>query len=364
MGEKQPSILPIIVFLISTMIGVGIVTLPRETASIVGQPNMWLSIIPGAAIAFLNGVLIFLLVKRYPDLNLFDFAPRIIGKWLGKAFSIVFVAYAIAISAYVIRTSAEIVNYYLLNNTPKYIVILTLILASMYLVSCGLTNIIFFFQLYFPIILLMFFLLTVLSIKNIEPTHLLPIFEFDHFAILKGVNSTFFSFVGYELIMILSSYQSMTKWKSMNWTLGISIGSVCVIYILFFILNIGILSIQELKVITFPTIEMAKSLEFKGFFFERFELVFLFGWIITIFTTVSAYYYSAFLGLCRTFNCKKNIFMNAAVGFVIFALSLQPEGVTELFDSAKYLNYLSYAALIGVPLILLVVSLIKGVERR
>ncbi|TKD72141.1 GerAB/ArcD/ProY family transporter [Pseudalkalibacillus hwajinpoensis] len=358
MNEKQSS-LPIIIFLISTIIGVGIVTLPRQTALIVGQPNMWVSVIFGAIIAFLNALLIFMLIKRYPKQTLFDFAPEVIGKWIGKLFSLVFVAYAISISAFIIRTMSEIVNYYLLDRTPKVVVLAVLILSCMYLVSCGLTNIVMFFQLYFPIILAMFFLLTILSIKSIEPTNLRPIFVNDGFALLKGTNTTFFSFVGYELIMVLSGYQSFTKWRSMTKILGISLGAVCIIYVLFFILNIGILSIGELKVITFPTIEMAKTIEYQGFFFERFELLFLFGWIITIFTTLTAYYYSALLGICKTINCKRNIFVNIFVGALILSLSLVPTGITELFSSSTYLNNLSYAALIGVPFILLVVSVTK-----
>ena len=358
MNEKQPS-LPIIIFLISTIIGVGIVSLPRDTAIIVGQPNMWISVILGALIAFLNACFIFLLVKRFPNETLYDFAPKVIGKWIGKLFNIIFVLYAISISAFVIRTMSEIVTYYLLDRTPDVVILLVLVLSCSYLVSCGLQNIVMFFQLYFPIILSMFFLLTILSIKSIEVTNLRPIFVNDGFSFLKGANSTFFSFVGYELIMVLSGYQTFTKWRHMTKIIGISIASVCTLYVLFFILNIGILSIGELKVITFPTIEMAKTIEYQGFFFERFELLFLFGWIVTIFTTLTAYYYSALLGICKTINCKRNLYVNLFVGAAIFSLSLVPSGITELFSSATYLNNLSYAALIGIPFILLVVSVTK-----
>ncbi|MFP3490367.1 GerAB/ArcD/ProY family transporter, partial [Staphylococcus sp. SIMBA_130] len=84
--------------------------------------------------------------------------------------------------------------------------------------------------------------------------------------------------------------------------------------------------------------------EFQGFFFERFELLFLFGWIITIFTTLTAYYYSAMLGVCKTVNCKKSLLMNAIIGLLILTLSLLPSGITELFSYGTYLNYLSYAS--------------------
>ncbi|WP_394173047.1 GerAB/ArcD/ProY family transporter [Guptibacillus hwajinpoensis] len=358
MNEKQPS-LPIIIFLISTIIGVGIVTLPRQTALIVGQPNMWVSVIFGSIVAFLNACLIFMLIKRFPKQTLFDFAPKVVGKWVGKLFSLIFIMYAICISAFIIRTMSEIVNYYLLDRTPKAVVLAVLVLSCMYLVSSGLSNILMFFQLYFPIIISMFIILTFLSIKSIEVTHLRPIFVNDGLALLKGTNTTFFSFVGYELIMVLSGYQTFTKWRFMTKILGISLGSVCAIYVLFFVLNIGILSIGELKVITFPTIEMAKTIEYQGFFFERFELLFLFGWIVTIFTTLTAYYYSALLGVCKIINCKRNIWLNILVGTAIFSLALVPTGITELFSSATYLNNLSYAALIGIPFILLVVSFAK-----
>ena len=358
--KNNQNTLPLIIFFISTIIGVGIVTLPRETATIVGQPNMWISVILGALVAFINSLFIFMLIKKYPLKTVFDIAPELMGKWIGKLLNLIFVCYTIAISAFVIRTMAEIVNYYFLDKTPKFVVLLVLVLSCMYLVSTGLSNILLFLQLYFPIILLTFLLLTLLSIKNIEPTHLRPILYMDGIDLLKGVNSTFFSFVGYELLMVLSGEHRLTRWKPIIFILGISIGSVGVIYVLFFILNIGVLSIEELKVITFPTIEMAKAIEFQGFFFERFELLFLFGWIITIFTTLTAYYYSAMLGVCKIVNCKKTILMNVLIGLFILMLSLLPSGITELFSYGTYVNYLSYASLIAIPLLLYLFSFRKG----
>lgn len=356
MNDQKMTNFPIIVFIISTIIGVGIVTLPREAANIIGQPNMWISIILGAGIAFLNGLLIFAMIKRYPEQTIYEIGPKVAGRWLGRVFNLIYVVYSIAISAFVMRTMAEIVNYYLLDLTPRIVVVTVLIIACFYLISAGIENIMAFLQLYFPIILLMFFVLTVLSIRNIDITNLRPVLVQDFVPLLKGAKTTFFSFVGYELIMVLSKKGSIRNWKSMSTVLLLSIGTVCTIYVLFFILNIGILSVEELKVTTFPTIEMAKSIEFQGFFFERFELLFLFGWIITIFTTVVAYYYAALLGLCTTLNCKKKWIHNGVIGISILLLSLYPDGITELFSYGKYINYLSYASLIAIPLILLLIS--------
>ncbi len=348
---------PIIVFLISTIIGVGIVTLPREAAIIIGQPNMWISIILGASIAFLNGMLIFAMIKRYPNQTVYDIGPKVAGRWIGNVFNFTFIVYSIVLSAFIVRTMAEIVNYYLLDLTPRFIVISVLIIACFYLVASGMENIMAFFQLYFPIIILMFLVLTILSVRNIEITNLRPVLSQDIVPLLKGTKTMFFSFVGYELIMILSKNRTLTSWRAMSTVFLLSIGTVCTIYVLFFILNIGILSVEELKVTTFPTIEMAKSIEFQGFFFERFELLFLFGWIITIFTTVVAYYYTALLGLSTTLQCKKNVYLNAGVGISILVLSLFPDGITELFSYGRYINYLSYASLIAIPLILLLISI-------
>ncbi|MCA0987414.1 GerAB/ArcD/ProY family transporter [Guptibacillus algicola] len=356
MNNQKMSNFPIIVFIISTIIGVGIITLPREAANVIDQPNMWISLILGASIAFLNGLLIFAMIKRYPSQTIYEIAPKIAGRWIGSVFNLIFVVYCIAISAYIVRTMAEIVNYYLLDLTPRLVVITVLIIACFYLVSAGIENIMAFLQLYFPLILLMFFVLTVLSIRNIDITNLRPIFIQDIGPLLKGAKITFFSFVGYELIMVLSKKGAIRNWKSMSTVLLLSLGAVCTIYVLFFILNIGILSVEELKVTTFPTIEMAKSIEFQGFFFERFELLFLFGWIITIFTTVVAYYYAALLGLCTTLNCKKKWYLNGVVGISIILFAMYPDGITELFSYGTYINYLSYASLIAIPLILLLIT--------
>ncbi|WLR59242.1 GerAB/ArcD/ProY family transporter [Guptibacillus hwajinpoensis] len=138
--------LPIIIFIISTIVGVGIVTLPRQTATVVSQSNMWMSVILGAGMAFINAIFLFMLIKRFPMKTVFDISTELTGRWIGKGINLIFVAYMIAISSYIIRTMAEIVNYYLLDNTPKFIVLLVLVVSCMYLVSSGLSNIILFFS--------------------------------------------------------------------------------------------------------------------------------------------------------------------------------------------------------------------------
>lgn len=357
---KEITNMQMIVFFISTIIGGGVVTLPRTTAEIVGSPNMWVSLFVGGGLAFLNALLILALMKRHPKLTLFELSPRLVGEWFGKGLSIIFILYTIALSASVIRIMSTIVKQYLLDQTPAFVVMIVFLLTCMYLVIGTLFNVIQYLHLYFPIMLLMFILFAMLSINSIETTNLRPFFQSDFVSVLKGSETTYFSFVGYELLMILSGYRTKLQWKPISKVLGLSIGIVTLIYFIFFVLTIGILSVAEIKNITFPTIEMAKSIEFQGFFFERFEILFLIGWIITTFTTVAAYYFASVLGFCRTFHIKKGKYATYGLGIIILVVATIPPGVIELFEYMEYMNYLSYVAIIGIPALLLCVSLFKG----
>ncbi|MBN9653179.1 endospore germination permease [Halobacillus sp. GSS1] len=355
---KQLTMLQMVVVFISSMIGIGIILMPRDLAKTVNSQDLWLSIIFGAVAVSVVSCLYVALAARYPGLTFYEMSTRILGKFIGFTFNFLFTVYTLIVAAYILRVTGGIIKNYLLDTTPLSVVIGTFILVSMYLIYNGAGDIVRFFQLYFPIMMVMFLVLCLLSIKNFDINHVRPVLQNNIWSTISGVKITFFSFLGMELLLIFAKLIKKKKAKHLLITMWTSIGLTALIYVVFHIISIGVLGVEELKEITFPTIEMAKSIEFQGFFFERFELIFIFGWLTTAFTSFTAYMYALTLGLKHMFT-PTGWFLPVA-GVLIFTLTLIPGGLTEVFHYSPQIQLISVAAIIVLPGLLLIVSLIRG----
>ncbi|MBX0356117.1 endospore germination permease [Halobacillus sp. Nhm2S1] len=355
---KQLTMLQLIIVFISSMIGIGIILMPRDLANTVDSQDLWLSIIFGALAVSVVSCIYVALAVRYPGLTFFEMTSAIMGRFVGFLFNFFFVVYSLIVAAYILRVTGGIIKNYLLDTTPLYIVVGSFMLVSMYLIYNGAGDIVRFFQLYFPIMMVMFIVLCLLSIKNLDFNNVRPVFQNNIWVTISGAQITFFSFLGMEFLLIFSKLIKKKKAKNLLITMWTSIGLTALIYVVFHIISIGVLGVEELKEITFPTIEMAKSIEFQGFFFERFELIFLFGWLTTAFTSFTAYMYTLTLGLKNMFTPTR--WFLPVAGILILALTLYPEGLTEVFHYSTYIQLISVAAIVILPALLLIVSLVRG----
>ncbi|SFK03248.1 spore germination protein [Halobacillus dabanensis] len=354
---KQMTMLQLIVVFISTMIGIGIILMPRDLAKAVDSPDLWISIIFGAvAVSFVICIYVTLAV-RYPGLTFFEMSAVIMGKFIGWIFNFFFVLYSLIVAAYILRITAGIIKNYLLDTTPLYAVVGAFLLVSMYLIYNGAGDIVRFFQLYFPIMMFMFLVLCLLSMKNLDIQNIRPVLQNNIGSTLSATTITFFSFLGMEFLLIFAKLIKKKKAKHLLITMWASIGFTTLIYVAFHIISIGVLGVEELKEITFPTIEMAKSIEFQGFFFERFELIFLFGWLTTAFTSFTAYTYASTLGLKNLFKPSKWFLLVA--GVFIFTFTMLPKGLTEVFHYSTHIQVISFTAIVVLPALLLVVSTVR-----
>ncbi|MGI8316968.1 GerAB/ArcD/ProY family transporter [Halobacillus mangrovi] len=353
---KQLAGLQFIVVYVSIMIGVGIILMPRSLAEAVNAPNLWLSIVWGFLLIGLCSMIIVQLVSRYPGKTFFEMSTIITGKYIGFLLNLCYIVYTLIVSAYILRVTGGIVKSNLLDTTPLSVVIGTFIIVSTYLITNGAGDIVRFFQLYFPVMIVTFVALCLLSLKDVDINNIRPVVGEGIMPTFQGIRVTFFSFLGFEFLLIFSKLLGKRSANKLRAGIWISLALTAIIYIGFHLLSLGILGLEELKQITFPTVEMAKSIEFQGFFFERFEILFLVGWLITAITSFSAYYYAMWTGVRQTFHTKSKFFV-WLVAVLIFATAIFPPGLTEVFQYSRIVNFSSIIAIVLFPTILLLVSL-------
>ncbi|HQA48858.1 MAG TPA: GerAB/ArcD/ProY family transporter, partial [Bacillota bacterium] len=103
--------------MLSTIIGIGILTLPRTVTEAAG-PDGWMLVLAGGVVAIILSVVISRLGLMFPGKTVVEYSGDIITKPLGIIFSLGFFTYYVLFCAFEARVFAEVTKQFLLDRTP------------------------------------------------------------------------------------------------------------------------------------------------------------------------------------------------------------------------------------------------------
>ncbi|HEY8342786.1 MAG TPA: endospore germination permease [Calditerricola sp.] len=331
--------------IVQTIIGVGILTLPREVAAATRTDGYT----PLLLCALLNWVPLHLwlaLYRRFPNQSFYGVvvqsAPFRRPLFLRAYTLTVYLPLAalfVVIAGIVTRLFADVVNAAILPNTPRAVVVLLLLLpcalfSLMAIDAQGRVN-----ELLLPLVVANFLGGVFLSMTRGDVYNLLPLFPYDWADLKKGVIAALFAFQG---AIVLSAYGGYIA-QSRN-LFRISVGGMAipaVLYALITTVAIAVFGHEELKRITWPTFELVRVTTIPGLVLERLESVFLAAWVAVVFTT-AANYFGAYVQLATWF--APGIFGHAVVAAAtIFVLAsgvaLYPQSPVEVAAWGRWSTY-------------------------
>lgn len=350
-----------VVILINYTLGAGILTLPRAAGEHVKTPDVWISVILGGLIAMTAGVIIVKLSQQYPGKTFYQFSQEIVGKWAGGLLSLFVIGYFFIGCAYEVRSLAEVTSFFLLEGTPIWAIIMPFLWIGIYLIIGGLNPIARIFEIIFPITVVIFLLVTSLSLGIFEIDNLRPVLGLGIIPVLRGVKSTVFSFTGFEIMLILVAFMSKPNKAVKAAIIGTAVPLV--FYMITVVMVIGALSVEGAITRTWPTIDFIRSFERTGLIFERFDSMLLVIWIMQIFSTFVIMYYAASLGLAQLFKKDIHPFIFGLLPFM-YIISMIPKNINDLFKLGEILGNLALYLFIFLPLPLLIVSRLKEGKRE
>lgn len=339
-----------------TIMGVGVISLPMVSAEAVKTPDIWLSVIMSGFIAMIFAFFVVSLGRKFPRQTFYQYSRHITGKPIGFLLNLTIASYFITLSGYEVRAMAEVIRGYLLDQTPIEVTMSIFISVGVYLVVGGIKPIVKLFELYFPIILVFFLFMFILSYTNFEVDNVRPVLGDGIRPIIQGIKPTALSYFGFEIMFILTAY--MDKPQKALYTTLMGIGLTMVIYLIMLVLVIGALTVEEVRLLTFPTMELVKSIELKGFFLERFETFFIIMWVITTFTTFTISLYIASLGWQQTFNKNCSTITYVLIP-VIYLAAMYPQDINSVFKYGDYVGYFGILVSGIFPLSLWLITLVK-----
>ncbi|TCO78738.1 GerAB/ArcD/ProY family transporter [Marinisporobacter balticus] len=340
-----------------TIIGVGILTLPRVLTEAVG-PDGWIVLLIGGFMTLVIGILMAKLVKKFPQKSIEQISSSLIGKFLGKIISIGFCIYLIILAAIETRICGEIVKAYLLLHTPIEILMITLLFTASYLARSGIEPIARMAQIIFPMVIVIAIGMILPVIPEIDLSNFLPVFKTPLVKILKAIPIGFFSFIGIELILIFSQF--VIDKKNIKKHACLTVGMVLAIYMCILIVTVGRFGIIETTHTIWPSLEIFKTVDLPGAFIENIEIFIIAIWIFSVFMTLAGAYFGASLLLSGALGSKEQNYFVLPILPLIYYLALIPDNIAQAGDYMdKFSNYLVPVYVILLPILFLIISVLK-----
>ncbi|MFP7169211.1 GerAB/ArcD/ProY family transporter [Terribacillus sp. 7520-G] len=359
MGTTRITTVQMVSLLATTLIAVGIFTLPRNLAMKVETPDLWICVLLGGICAYLSCLIIVTLSLRFDRLTFFEFNKLIVGKWLGTILSIGFIGYALLIGAFEIRSMGELTQFYLLEETPIPVILISMYWVAIYLLVGGINPIARLIELLTPVCLFIFILVFCLGFKVFEIDNLRPVFGLGVAPVLKGVTPTFLTFSGLEFMLVFVAMMQKPKDAKKVALIGIVIPVS--LYLLAVVIITGGLSVDRMKHQKWPTFALIQEYEYEGILFERFDSLFLVVWLIQMFTTYVVCQYVAAKGisqLTRISYKKANYFLLAAV----YIICLIPQDLNQLEKMGTMIGWTSFTFSFLVPSLLLIIAIVRRLK--
>ncbi|UFJ39190.1 spore germination protein [Brevibacillus humidisoli] len=355
----------------STLIGVGVLTLPRATSTALEQSG-WLAPFIGGLISIAACWLIAQLSRLYPGRTIVRYSPLVwgttksvkVGVLLSLPFVVSFLLYLFTVTAFTARIFGEVVVTAVLLQTPLEATIITMFLLVVALCQYEPEVVARVNELLFPLIILPILLLAIASFQKADWNNLLPVQISSWDKLVDGLMESTISFEGFEVMFIYFAFAQQGTSRRTASVVGITMAIL--VYTLIVLAGIAVFGPNELQLLTWPTLELVKTTQVPGLVLERIESAFLAVWVAAVFTTVGNVYYAFIYGL-RQLLGRGMAFQRIMSVFLLiplFAVALFPQNLDELFRYSSYLGYLGLVVNLVYPLLYIIVSYLRKRHRK
>ncbi|GAE37488.1 GerAB/ArcD/ProY family transporter [Halalkalibacter akibai] len=341
MNSEHYQISPIemAITLISMLLAVGILTLPRTLAETIETGDGWISVLLSGVIA-MGIVYIFVhLQKQFPEQTLLQFlGKKGAGKWIAKLLALTFVVYFVTFLAYEARMLTIIVRMYLLDRTPPEITLAIIVLTSTYAVTKGIQGIVHLNLMFIPFIVGLYIMLILFNVENIDISQIRPVMSMGILPVVEGIKPSLPSFLGLELMFFWLAYMKKHDLRARPLNIGIAV--VTLLYFLIVFFSYTVMSVVGVKHNVFPALGLAKEVEIVEGMIERFEPIMIVIWIMAIFTSMAMIQLLA-LQIIKSelIRKKKGIWILAFIAFFAYCIAFIPNSIHEVFLLGELLSY-------------------------
>jgi len=362
--QDNNDIIPIgqmVFILMLTMVGTGVLTLPRNLVEVVPY-DYWIILITGSLIPIVSVLVCGAIIRLRPRKTYFEILSDALSKPIAYIVGFAYIIYLLVFISLVTRIFGEIIKAFLLLNTPIEVINVTMLIASVYLVRQGIEVLGRMLEFLFPLIALLTVFIIALSFINTDLTNLLPVFQIKFTDILEGIPVTALSFVGFEMLLFFGVYLKEPKSATKAY---IAVVSVLLFYILVSTATIAQFGPIQLKYLIWPTLDLFDTIELPGLFVENVQVIVMALWILTAFTSIAPMHLASTDMLKSLTNSKDQAYLASIFLPIAYFISIIPENVAEAYEHiGAFAKYGASIMAFAVPVIVLISLILQKKLRR
>ncbi|WP_419885969.1 GerAB/ArcD/ProY family transporter [Paenibacillus sp. B-A-8] len=359
MNRNRPiTTIQVMAVIISTIIGIGILSIPRYMAE-AGDSGAPLVTASGVPVAFLGCWFTAVVCRKFPNETLFVFSRRLLGTWLADIFSMLISLFFAFSAGITMRQFGEVCIAVVFKKTPIEAVILLMLLLVALSIRRNIVKFTYVHVFYLPFILLSVIAIILVAMRNVDVLNLLPLTG-NHTTLSSFSKGTITSATLYQGTFVITLLVPLMKKPQQALKAGIiALGFIGFIYIMIVWVTLGMFGAQESKILSYPTLEAARSISIGAGLLERFDALFIIIWVISIFTTIFTNYYIAAYSLQQVLRHKDRRLISSFLFPLIFIFSLFPRNIFQVNTFASITGIFGLVFLTIYPLLLWLASLIR-----
>src|SRR5690625_352923 len=317
----------------SAQTSVGIMGIPKFIFNEAHQDS-WLAILIAYVYMLMIVVIMFLILEKYENADIFGIQYDIFGKWFGKILGTIYIFYFMLSLLSILITYIQVIKIFIYPHLPSYIMGLLLLSLVVYSVLGGIriiVGVIFIF--FFLSFWILFFLYD--PIYRMQITHFQPMFITSMIDLLKGARATSYAFLGVESIFIIYPFIENKEKAKLFTILGMSYTTIIVL--LGTMISIGYFSPRELEKTNWAVLKLFRGISLP--LIERLDYIIIVEWMMVTIPTMLLLMWAITYGAKRLFAIRQKttiytvaIFLLAICSFIKYEYTIEKIGyITDRF---------------------------------
>jgi len=301
-------------------------TLPVLTIGRARQ-DAWLA----AVVAFFLGVVFIWLLGRlalnFPEQSIIQYSEALLGKWLGKLFSLFYLGAFLLMGFTDLRTYGEVLRTVFLPETPLAVILGSMVVLAVAVVYAGLEPLGRMGDLIFPVFTLATLFTLFFPVLEADFSNLRPVLYHGWQPVLHAALTPTVITAQYANLTILIPSVNQPQ-KALRAALYSLLWS-SLILVLAAVVVVSLLGADEGAHAAFPVFKMIRAIRVSEFL-ERVEVFPIFAWGLGLFITLAINLYSLAKGLSQL--CRLQNYRPLLLPLAVITSTLALQGYSDSFE--------------------------------
>ncbi len=347
--------------LVVLLISSSIIFLPAVLFQKSGN-DAWITSIAIFSVIVVYSPIYLILLKRMGRKDILEFSRQVLGKKMALLIGLVLAAYCILSAGIVCREVTEIVITDYLPETPLWYFNLSILAVSILFVYYGIEVIARSIEVSIYLFLVTLFIIIILSIGEWDFSNFLPILAEGYKPVFAGIPLGLLFFGEIVLILIFAPKLTVLGDRYKIFYISLLLTGVLFITIMLTIL----LSFGDTFAgnLTFPLLSLARYIEVFNIL-ERIDPIFMFYWVGGGIFKVAIFLYGGVFIMRRILKAERNMVIIPILALISFYFAqFYFQNNLEIISFIKKLIPVYLLIQFAIPLLLLIISLIRGITNE